>query len=251
MILTLKKARRDNWTKRYFFVGTAAKIGPSLDVTGFPVTGLDAKDELKFEKELGMPKGTLGKGSKYWHTFHIVIDAEGVLLDDSIPENALKIKFLKAQSLVADGTAGLKTNSKAEYVLTNQEAEKVIKNKSRKLRRDAQNIAANMEIDEMKGMVYLYHQNPTHMTVDSIEDFVFEKLEEDPSLFGLLAKDPEREVKVFVLSLVKAGIMEVKGGAYHYEGEAIAYGLEATALFLKDKTNQELRIALEKRLDIA
>lgn len=251
MILTLKKARRDNWTKRYFFAGTSAKIGPSLDITGFPVTGLDTKDEAKFEKDLGMPKGTLGKGSSYWHTFHIVVDAEGVVLNDEIPDNALKIKFLQAQSLVANGTDGIKTNAKAEYVLYSDEAEKAVKNKQRRTRRDAQNIAANMEIDEMKGMVYLYNQNPTHMSADSIEDFIFEKLEEDAVLFSLLAKDPEREVKVFVLSLVKAGIMEVKGGAYHYEGESIAYGLESTALFLKDKANQELRIALEKRLDIA
>ena len=114
MELRLEKARVDNWTKRKFFEGTSAKIGPSIDKSGQPVTGLkDIKEEAKFENLLGMPKGTLSKTSNYWNDFVIIVDSSGSIFDTDSNLDALKIKFLQAQSLVAQGTAGLLTNSKA------------------------------------------------------------------------------------------------------------------------------------------
>lgn len=249
MKLKLEKARIDNWTKRKFFEGTSAKIGPSLDQSGYPVTGLkDTKEENAFEKALNLPTGTLAKSSDYWNNFTIVVDADGVILDDEQKEDELKIKFLKAQSLVAKGSQELLTNSKAEYILYSQEEENIQKNKARRERNKVMRLVGAMDMDELKGMVYMFGHNPKGMSEDAIENFVFEKAEEDPKGFALLAEDPGKNDKVFIHKLIKAGILEVRGGAYLYNGETVAYGLDATALHLKDKKNQDLRIALEKQL---
>jgi len=249
MELKLEKARIDTWTKRKFFEGTSAKIGPSLDKSGQPVTGLkDKKEEIKFEKLLGLPEGTLAKTSPYWNDFVIVVDANGTVLNDDLDEHKLQLKFLKAQSIVAEGSAELKLNAKAEYVLFSEEAEKVEKNKGRRLKNEALKKVAQLDPVELRGLVFMYGHNPISMTPDSIEDFVFEKVEQDPKTFNLIVDDPAREAKVFVHNLVKAAILESRGGAYMYNGEVIAYGLDATAHLLQDKEKQELRVALEKQL---
>lgn len=251
MILNLKKAHIDGWTKRLFYSGTSTKLGASLDVTGFPVTGLTKTEEKNFEKELQLPTGTLSRGSKWWTSFVIVIDDGGVVLDDSIPDHALRIKFLEAQSIVANGLGELKTNPRAEYVLYSEDQEKAARNKVRRVKREATNLIATMDDTEMEGMVYLFNMDPRNMSHDAIEDFLYEKCELDPQSFTLLAKDPDKETKVFILALVKKGIVQLKGGAYLYENELLAYGLEGTAIVLKDVKNQEMRIALEKRLNNA
>lgn len=249
MILKLEKARRDNWTKRFFFEGTSAKIGPSLDISGQPVTGLeDKKEEAKFEKELGLPTGTLAKNSNYWKDFTIVVDGNGALLNDEDPLDQLKIKFLKAQSLVAVGTKELLTKSRAEYVLFSEEAEQIARNEKRRTKNRVMRLIGSMTPEELKGMVYMFGHNPRNMSEEAIEDFIYEKAETDPKGFELIAKDPSKESKVFVHTLVKAGILEIRGGAYLYNGESLCYGLEAMALMLEDKEHQELRIALEKQL---
>lgn len=249
MILKLEKARVDNWTKRKFFEGTSAKIGPSIDQSGLPVTGLkDTKEETKWENMLSLPKGTLARNSNYWNDFVIVVDMNGSQFNTEINEDALKIKFLQAQSLVAEGTADLLVNPKAEYVLFSEEAEKVTKNKLRRKRNSALKTVATMDASELKGMVYLYGHNPTSMSADAIEDFIYEKVEQDSDTFELIAKDPSKEAKVFVHALTKAQILEVRGGAYMYNGEIVAYGLDATAQHLQKKDHQELRVALEKQL---
>ena len=251
MILRLEKARVDNWTQRKFFDGTSAKIGPSIDNSGHPVTGLTPTEEKKFEKELGLPAGTLGKNSNYWNNFMIVVDLEGVRLDDEVTEDQLKIKFLEAQSLVAKGSKELKINSKAEYVLFSEKEEKEEKNKVRRARNKVLALVAGMSLEERKGMVYMFGHNPTSMDEDSIEDFVYEKAEEDPKVFSLIAEDPAKDMKVFIHKLVKKGILAVKGGAYLSNDENIGYGVDSVAIMLKDKKNQELRIALEKQLSNA
>jgi hypothetical protein len=178
----------------------------------------------------------------------IIVDAEGTLFDDEIPEHQLQLKFLRAQSIVADGTKELLTNARAEYVLVNDEEEKIQKNKGRRLKNEALKKVALLDPAELKGLVYMYGHNPTSMTPDGIEDFIFEKVEQDPATFNLIVEDPAREAKVFVHNLHKANLLELRGGAYMYNGEVIAYGLDATAHLLQDKNKQELRIALEKQL---
>lgn len=247
--LKLEKARKDNWTKRFFFEGTSAKIGPSIDHSGFPVTGMkDAAEEMKFEKLLALPKGTLSKNSKYWKEFAVVVDGNGVTFDEDDPLDQLTLKFLKAQSLVAIGTADLLHKSKAEYVLFSEEDEVKDRNEARSVKRKATQAIVAMDGEELRGMVLMYGHNPSGMNENAIEDFIYEKAEEDPKTFTLMASDPSKEAKVFVHRLVKAGVLEVRGGAYLYNDESLGYGLDTIALTLQDKGKQELRIALEKQL---
>jgi len=249
MILKLEKARKDNWTKRFFFEGTSAKIGPSIDQSGLPVTGMEnPAEEKKFEKVLSLPVGTLSKSSNYWKEFTIVVDAEGVRLNEDEPLDQLKIKFLKAQSLIAIGRADLLKKPAAEYVLFSEKDEVADRNKERRVKRKAVQAITTMDTDELKGMVLMYGHNPSGMNEDAIEDFIYQKAEEDPKTFTLIATDPSKEAKVFVHKLIKAGVLEVRGGAYLYNGESLGYGLDTIALMLQDKAKQELRIALEKQL---
>jgi hypothetical protein len=249
MVLKLEKARRDNWTKRFFFDGTSAKLGPSIDKSGQAVTGLkDLKEETKFEKALGLPAGTLSKVSPYWTEFMIVVDVDGVKLDEDDVQDQLKLAFLKAQSNVANGTKELLTNPKAEYVLYSEEEEKIAKNAARRTRNKVMRTIAAMTEEEQKGMVLMYGLNPANMSPDAIEDFVYDKGEGDPKGFDLLVNDPSKEDKIFVHTLVKAGLLETRGGAYLYNDENLGYGLDAVAGMLSDKKHQELRIALEKQL---
>jgi len=249
MILKLEKARRDNWTKRFFFDGTSAKIGPSIDRSGQTVTGLkDQKEEAKYEKLLGLTAGSLAKNSDYWKEFTIVVDVDGVRLDEDDVQDQLKIAFLKAQSLVANGTKELFTNPKAEYVMFSEEEEKVAKNQARRTRNKVLKLVGAMTEDEQRGMVLMYGLNPKSMSADAVEDFVYDKAEADPKQFDLLANDPAKEHKVFVHTLVKAGLLETRGGAYLYNDENLGYGLDAVSGMLADKKHQELRIALEKQL---
>ncbi len=248
MILRLEKARTDNWTKRKFFEGTSAKIGPSIDNMGHAVTGLTTTEEGKYEKALGMPKGTLAKGSDYWNNFVIVVDSEGARFDNEVAEDQLKIKFLQAQSLVAKGTKELMLNPKAEFVLFSEEEEKVEKNKVRRQKNKVLKLVASMDPAEMRDMVLMFGHNPRSMSDEAVEDFIYERAEQDAKGFELLAMDPTKDDKVFIHKLTKAGILEVRGGAYLYNGETLAYGLDATALHVQNKEHQDLRIALEKQL---
>jgi hypothetical protein len=249
MIYKLEKARNDSWSKRKFFTGTSAKLGPSIDQSGYPVTGLkDTAEEAKFEKAMGLPKGTLAKDGKYWNAFIIIIGEDGCSFDDTIVSDQLKLKFLRAQSLVASGTAELLKSSKAIYLLKSEEAEKEVRNKVRRVKTKALSRVASMTLSERKAVVFMYGHNPNEMTDDGIEDFVFEEVEQNPAKFNIIVDDPNLDDKVFVQALIKANIMEVKQGAYMYNGEAIAYGMDETAAHLAQSKNQDLRIALEKQL---
>lgn len=247
MIVKVKKAKNQGWAANVVkgYEGTITKIGVAVDRNGYDKTGLTSEDEERLELALGLPKNMLKKGSlrfpsPFWIDYSIKMEGNTpLILDTDNPEDELKYLVMKAQKKVAKTVAESRHPS-ALFVIYNEEDEADRENKRGKNKRLAYRIFDELSTVDQKNILMLYGKNTSTSSPAIIESQLLKLLEDDPATFLIHANDPALKDKVFVLSLVSAGILSRKGGAFieYSTDEVLAYDMDTMIKFVQDKKNQ-------------
>ena len=264
MIVKVKKVKNQGWGSNLVkaYEGTITKIGPAMDRNGNYATGLTAEDESRLEKELGYPVGALSKqrSNKWWSEkdegvgFYIKFEGNTpIILDTENPEDELKYLILKAQKRVAKSVKE-SSHPTAEFVIFNEEDEADKENKRGKNKRLAFALFDTLSTNEQRNVLLMYGKKAESSSPAIVESQLLKLLEDDPAMFLVNANDPHLKDKVFILSLVSAGLLTRKGGAFIENGsdEVLAYDMDGMIKFFEEKKNNgkllQFKAELKNRL---
>jgi len=91
----------------------------------------------------------------------------------------------------------------------------------------------------MRNILLMYGKNAESSSPAIIENQLAKLMDDDPLTFLVNAKDPHIKDKVFILSLVSAGLLTRKSGAFIESAteEVLAYDMDTMIKFLEEKKN--------------
>lgn len=226
---------------------------PGLDTTsGVIRTGLTVKEEGEFEKLLGFEEGTLKKSSDYWTTYKVEIPEDGLTLNTDNPKDALAHMVMKADPTIAKSLTEVRTNAKAEYVMTTDSAEAKVKNTKRNAKAKAYAAFAKLSQAETVDALFMFGKDPSSMDFEVAQDRLGELLDENPARFLEVVGDKQFKDKVFFMKLIKAGVVRKHGTGtgtnmpLYFEDIMLGSGLEEAIVFFKDKENQQIALGIKK-----
>lgn len=223
--------------------------------TGALNTGLTPQEEREFEKKLGLSEGELSKTSKYWDNFMIIIPGEGLVLDTTIPDHALKYKLLVADPFVVVGEDGYKKKANAEYVITSEEDKAKTENTKRNVIAQAYAAFAKMTKVEITDALYMFGKDSENLDPEIAQNRLGEIVDEDPAKFLSIVGDKQFKEKVWFMKLIRAGIVKKHGTGkgtdmpLYFEDIMLGNGLEESIAFIYDKENQAILMGLKKSLE--
>jgi hypothetical protein len=105
-----------------------------------------------------------------------------------------------------------------------------------------------MSPEDVRDFLVLYGKDPKSVSDDIAQAKLGEFIETDAEKFITLFKDNNKEIKINLQKLARAGVVRKENKAYFYgeEGDAVFLGPteEMAVEFLKNPENQELYITL-------
>lgn len=228
---------------------------PGLDrITGAISTGLTKKEETEFEKKLRLEEGSLASNGAYWDSFAVVIPEAGLTLNTDLPEHELIYKVMHKDSIVANSLEEARISAKAEYVMTSTGAEAKEKNTRRDVIATAFALYAKMSKEDVIDALYILKPgiDPEQTDAEVCRNTLGELVENNPSKFIEAVGDKAFKEKVWILRLIKKGLLRKAGVGMgtnmpiYYEDIMLGKGLDNVVEFLRDKENQNIYVALQK-----
>lgn len=243
MVVELKIKKKNPWAGLLKYKGCNDYIAPYWTRSGMRYTGLTPEDEEYFEKALGYEKGTLSRTSDFWINFCVKIGTRTLILDDSIPRQAMIIKFLSGHKRVA--TSLDKFTAGKDYLLINRQAEAIEANKINKQRRDAIVEFGKLSLDQMRKCLRLFGINGQRMSNELIESTLFNLIDKQPKkFFDLWVNNKSKETQFILEQAVAKGVIRKEKTQYYYGTDMIADSLNEAIAYLDSKKNQDLRLAI-------
>lgn len=243
MVVELKIKKKNPWAGLLKYKGCNDYIAPYWTRSGMRYTGLTPEDEEYFEKALGYEKGTLSRTSDFWINFCVKIGTRTLILDDSIPRQAMIIKFLSGHKRVA--TSLDKFTAGKDYLLINRQAEAIEANKINKQRRDAIVEFGKLSLDQMRKCLRLFGINGERMSNELIESTLFNLIDKQPKkFFDLWVNNKSKETQFILEQAVAKGVIRKEKTQYYYGTDMIADSLNEAIVYLDSKKNQDLRLAI-------
>ena len=243
MVVELKIKKKNPWAGLLKYKGCNDYIAPYWTRSGMRYTGLTPEDEEYFEKALGYEKGTLSRTSDFWINFCVKIGTRTLILDDSIPRQAMIIKFLSGHKRVA--TSLDKFTAGKDYLLINRQAEAIEANKINKQRRDAIVEFGKLSLDQMRKCLRLFGINGGRMSNELIESTLFNLIDKQPKkFFDLWVNNKSKETQFILEQAVAKGVIRKEKTQYYYGTDMIADSLNEAIAYLDSKKNQDLRLAI-------
>lgn len=252
--ITLRRVGSNSWVKDLNAInrdkiignfkssdGTLAKtsIGIGVDSrSGLRKVILDKSEEAKFEKEIGLPEGTLASGSEFWKEFAVTIQGNTLELNENDPMDKLRIKLLKSKSIVAGSLAELSTNAYAEFVIVSEVEEAKKANISRDVRKKAYAAFDKMSSQDMEDVLIAMGKKPTSMSKELIEDAIGREIDTNPGRFVLIYTNPKFQSIVFINRLLNMGILVRRGEAISYEEDVLGYDITSAIDFINTPVNK-------------
>lgn len=233
--------------------GAFDKLVPGLSSkTGRLMTGLTSKDEKDLEKDLRLEPGELSPSSSYWDLFYIIIPNEGLTLNTDVPDEKLKYLVLKSDPEVATSMETFKTKMGCRYLMTSEEAVSKEKNTKRDIIAKAFARYASLTSSEIADALYMFGKNTVDTDPEVCKNRLGEIVEETPDKFLTVIEDTNFKDKVWLLKLVRLGIVRKQGSGTGlkqpllYEDTLLGNSLDEAITFLKDKENSNVYIGLQK-----
>ena len=243
MVVELKIKKKNPWIGLVKYRHCFDYIAPYFTRSGSIYTGLTPEDERYFEKALGYEEGHLAKTSDFWTTFSVKIGARTLLLDDSIPRQAMIIKFLTGHKRVA--TSLDKLDAGKDYLLINREAEAIEQNKQNKLRRDAIKEFDKLSLDQMRQCLRLFGMSADRMSNELVESTLFNLVDKQPKrFFDKWVNNKAKETEFLLEQAISKGVIRKDKTHYFYGTDMFADTLEDAIAYLDSKKNQDLRLAI-------
>lgn len=236
MVVELKIKKKNPWAGLIKYKSCFDYISPYFTRSGSIYTGLTPEEETYYEKALGYPEGHLAKSSDFWNTFCVKVGSRTVLLDDSIPRQAMMIKFLSGHKRVA--TSLDKMDAGKDYLLINREAEAIEANKINKLRRDAIKEFDKLTLEQMRKCLRIFGVKADTMSNELVESTLFSMVDKNPKQFFTKWVDNKSKETEFLLeSAIAKGVIRKERTQYYYGTELFADSLQDAIAYLDAKKN--------------
>ena len=243
MVVELKIKKKNPWIGLVKYRNCFDYIAPYFTRSGSIYTGLTPEDEKYFEKALGYEEGHLSKTSDFWTTFSVKIGARTLLLDDSIPREAMIIKFLSGHKRVA--TSLDKLDAGKDYLLINREAEAIEQNKQNKLRRDAIKEFDKLSLEEMRQCLRLFGMSADRMSNELVESTLFGLIDKQPKkFFDKWVNNKTKETEYLIEQAISKGVIRREKTNYFYGTDMFATSLPEAVAYLENKKNQDLKLSI-------
>ena len=243
MVVELKIKKKNPWIGLIKYKNCFDYIAPYYTRSGSIYTGLTPEDEKYFEKALGYDEGHLAKTSDFWQTFCVKVGTRTLLLDDSIPRQAMIIKFLSGHKRVA--TSLDKLDAGKDYLLINREAEAVEQNKQNKLRRDAIKEFDKLSLEEMRKCLRLFGMAADRMSNELVESTLFGFVDKQPKkFFDKWVNNKKKDTEYLLEQAISKGVIRKDKTHYFYGTDMFADTLEDAIAYLDNKKNQDLKLAI-------
>lgn len=229
------------WPTCYDYIGTYWTRSGNL------YTGLTAEDAARLEKELNYVPGHLAPNSSFWDTYTVKIGKKDVILNTDIPEDELKYLFLKSHKRVANGLN--EVNPSKDYLMINKDNEAKEQNKVNKLKREAYREMDKLSIEDMRKCLRLYGIKSDTMSNELIEAKLSELIEANAETFMMKwVNNKDKELNFIIEEAVAKNIIRKNKSQYYFGTDLIGNGLDDVIAYLKDKTNQEIRLAIQNEI---
>ena len=243
MVVELKIKKKNPWGNFIKYRNCFDYIAPYFTRSGSIYTGLTPEDEKYFEKALGYEEGHLAKTSEFWTTFCVKVGTRSLLLDDSIPRQAMIIKFLSGHKRVA--TSLDKLDAGKDYLLINREAEAIEQNKQNKLRRDAIKEFDKLSLDQMRQCLRLFGMSSDRMSNELVESTLFNMIDKQPKkFFDKWINNKAKDTEFLLEQAIAKGVIRKDKTHYFYGSDMFADTLEDAIAYLDSKKNQDLKLAI-------
>ena len=243
MVVELKIKKKNPWAGLIKYKSCFDYIAPYFTRSGSIYTGLTPEDERYFEKALGYEEGHLSKSSDFWTTFCVKVGSRTVLLDDSIPRQAMIIKFLSGHKRVATSLDRLTAGK--DYLLINREAEAVEANKQNKLRRDAIKEFDKLSLEQMRKCLRLFGIKADNMSNELVESTLFNVVDKQPKkFFDKWIDNKSKETEFILEEAIAKGVIRKDKTHYFYGSDMFADSLDEAIAYLDSKKNQDLKLAI-------
>ena len=248
MVVELKIKKKNPWIGLVKYKNCFDYIAPYYTRSGSIYTGLTPEDEKYFEKALGYEEGHLSKTSDFWTTFSVKIGTRSLLLDDSIPRQAMIIKFLSGHKRVA--TSLDKLDAGKDYLLINKEEEAIETNKINKLRRDAIKDFDKLSIDQMRKCLRILGIGGSNMSNEVVESTLFNRVDKNPKeFFDKWVDNKSKETEFLLEDAIAKGVIRKERTQYYYGTELFADSLQDAIAYLDAKKNQDLKLSIINQVE--
>ena len=243
MVVELKIKKKNPWAGLIKYKSCFDYIAPYFTRSGSIYTGLTPEDERYYEKVLGYEEGHLSKSSDFWTTFCVKVGSRTVLLDDSIPRQAMIIKFLSGHKRVA--TSLDKLTAGKDYLLINREAEAVEANKQNKLRREAIKEFDKLSLEQMRKCLRLFGVKADTMSNELVESTLFGFVDKQPKkFFDKWVDNKSKETEFILEEAIAKGVIRKDKTHYFYGSDMFADSLDEAIAYLDSKKNQDLKLSI-------
>ena len=206
-------------------------------------TGLTAQDAERLEKEIGYPSGHLSPASSFWDTFAVKLGKNDLILNTDKPEDELKYLFLKKHKRVADGLNNVTPST--DYVIINKDSEAKEANKINKIKREAYREMDKMSIEDMRKCLRLYGIKSDTLSNELVEAKLTEQVESAPEKFMLKwVNNPNKEINFVIEEAIAKNIIRKNRTQYFFGTDLIGNGIDDVIVYLQDKKNQDIKLAI-------
>ena len=243
MEATLRFIRTNPWVGISKFKNCGDYISSYWTRSGNRYTGLTEEDARRLEKAIGYPEGHLAPYSSFWATYSIKLGNKDLYIHTEKPEDELKYLFLKNHKRVAFGTSN--NTPSTDYLLSNSQAEAEENNKKFKIKREAYSAFTKMSLEEMRKCLRLYGIKSDTMSNELIEAKLTEQIEESPKKFIMKwVENPNKEINFVIEEAIAKNIIRKNRAQYYFGTDLIGNGLEDVIAYLKDKKNNDIKMAI-------
>jgi len=244
---TTRDVKNSRGKTKKILPGVLKTLAPVLDKSGRIATGATPDEYESVMKH--DPFASEESYADFYRNSYIKIGAAGEELDLSVPAQFLKWKYLQFHPEVCVDINKLNT-SHHTYIMIDKEKEATEKLTIMDYKVEAFTLVGEMTEESVKDFLILYGRNSDGVSNKEAKSLLLEYIESDPKKFITLYKDNTREYKINFKKMLKAKILERRGGVFFF-GDDISLGAtpEQAVENLKSPANQELYINLLQLLE--
>lgn len=225
------------WANCYDFIGTY------VTRSGMNYSGLTAEDARRLEKELNYPEATLAQSSTFWQTYAVKLGSKPLHLDTDKPEDELKYLFLKSHKRVAQSLTQITKST--DYVLINKTSEAEVVNRINKTKREAYREMDKMSLEEMRKCLRVFGIKSDNLANELVEAKLSEQIESDPNKFlQRWVNNLDKELLFVIEEALSKNIIRKNKTQYLFGTDTIGNGIDDTIAYLKDKKNNDIKMAI-------
>ena len=164
-------------------------------------------------------------------------------LNTDKPEDELKYIFLKGHKRVATSIPNITKST--DYVLINKTSEAEVVNKINKTKREAYREMDKMSMEEMRKCLRVFGIKSDNLANELIEAKLSEQIEKDPSAFlTRWVNNTDKETVFVIEEALTKNIIRKNRTQYYFGTDIIGNGLEDVIAYLKDKKNNDIKMAI-------